>query len=82
MTEPIGTYTFLPWVRQGLANHIGPATATRPAIEVTLDIEGTGKGGTAVAPVDGEARPSSCTVQATSSGSTPHRSAGSSRRTG
>lgn len=52
MTEPIGTYTFLPWVRLGLANHIGPATATRPAIEVKLNIEGTGKGGAAVAPVE------------------------------
>jgi len=52
MTEPIGTYTFLPWVRLGLANHIGPATATRPAIEVKLAVEGTGKGGAAVAPVE------------------------------
>jgi hypothetical protein len=51
MTGPIGTYTFLPWVRLGLANHIGPATATRPAIEVKLDIEGTNKAGAATPPV-------------------------------
>ena len=52
MTEPIGTYTFLPWVRLGLANHIGPGTATRPAVEVKVTIEGTGKGGAAVPPVE------------------------------
>jgi len=45
MSDPIGTYTFLPWVRHGLANRIGAVTAMRPSVQVTLDIEGTGKGG-------------------------------------
>ncbi|MDT5189746.1 MAG: hypothetical protein QOI28_1997 [Mycobacterium sp.] len=52
MTEPIGTYTFLPWVRLGLANHIGPATATRPAIDVKLNVEGNAKAGAPPAPVE------------------------------
>ena len=45
MSDPIGTYTFLPWVRQGLANQIGGVTAMRPSVQVTLEIEGTNKGG-------------------------------------
>ena len=31
MTAPLGTYTFLPWLRQGLANRIGTAGAGAPA---------------------------------------------------
>ena len=27
MTAPLGTYTFLPWLRQGLANRIGATGA-------------------------------------------------------
>ena len=45
MSDPIGTYTFLPWVRVGLANRIGATTTMRPSIDVTLEIEGTKKGG-------------------------------------
>jgi hypothetical protein len=45
MSDPIGTYTFLPWVRQGLANEIGAVTAMRPSVQVKLEIEGTKKGG-------------------------------------
>ena len=41
MSNSIGTYTFLPWVRRGLANRIGVVAAMRPSIQVTLDIEGT-----------------------------------------
>lgn len=44
MSDPVGTYTFLPWVRQGLANRIGAVTTMRPSIDVTLEIEGTKKG--------------------------------------
>jgi hypothetical protein len=44
MSEPIGTYTFVPWVRHGLANRIGIVTAMRPTVDVTLEIEGTKKG--------------------------------------
>lgn len=46
MSDPIGTYTFLPWLRQGVANRINaPATAQRAAIHVSVDIEGAKKGG-------------------------------------
>jgi hypothetical protein len=31
MTEPIGTYTFLPWIRQGIANQIGAVASARRA---------------------------------------------------
>jgi hypothetical protein len=50
MSDPIGTYTFLPWVRHGLSNHIGAMTAMRPTVDVTLEIDATKKGG-APAPV-------------------------------
>ena len=46
MSDPIGTYTFLPWIRQGVANRISaPATAQRATIDVSIDIEGAKKGG-------------------------------------
>jgi len=46
MSEPIGTYTFLPWIRQGIANRIGAAPAKlRPTVDVRVDLEGTKKGG-------------------------------------
>ena len=46
MNDPIGTYTFLPWIRQGIANRIsGPAVTSRATIDVSIDIEGTAKGG-------------------------------------
>jgi len=45
----LGTYAFLPWLRQGLANAITapPATGTRASIHVEVDVTGT--------PVDGSA---------------------------
>ena len=55
MSKPIGTYTFLPWIRHGIANQIGAApTALRPAIDVRVDLEGAPKGGGAasVQPVE------------------------------
>ena len=45
MSDPIGTYSFVPWVRQGLANRISGGTTLRPSIDVTLEIAGTGVGG-------------------------------------
>ena len=46
MSTPIGTYTFLPWLRQGVANSIsGTGTVLRPTIDVSLQIEGSPKGG-------------------------------------
>jgi len=46
MSDPIGTYTFLPWVRRGVANRIGAAgTAMRSTIDVSLELEGQLKGG-------------------------------------
>lgn len=54
MSDPIGTYTFLPWIRQGVANRISsPAVALRATVDVTIDIEGTKTGGgTATATVN------------------------------
>ncbi|MEI9927561.1 MAG: hypothetical protein WDN44_07455 [Sphingomonas sp.] len=47
MSDPIGTYTFLPWIRQGIANRIGGTVAGsgRATIDVTLAIDGAKKGG-------------------------------------
>ncbi len=46
MSDPVGTYTFLPWLRKGIANRIGAQAVTaRATVEVNLDIEGTNKGG-------------------------------------
>ena len=43
MPSPIATYSFLPWVRQGLANQIqaGPANV-RATVKVKLELTGTG----------------------------------------
>lgn len=43
MSDKIGTYTFLPWLRQGIANKIDPsiATASRATIQVKLKVKGT-----------------------------------------
>lgn len=45
MSDPIGTYTFLPWLRHGIANQTGGATKLRRTIEVQIDIEAAKKGG-------------------------------------
>ncbi len=46
MSDPIGTYTFLPWVRRGVANRISASAVTlRATVDVTIEIEGTKKGG-------------------------------------
>jgi hypothetical protein len=46
MSEPIGTYTFVPWIRQGVANNISGVTTTgRATVDVALQLEGTLKGG-------------------------------------
>ncbi|WP_433042985.1 hypothetical protein [Dactylosporangium sp. CS-033363] len=47
-----GVYTFLPWVRSGVANLVEAAAGSaRPALAVHLELEGTGKDGTAPAPL-------------------------------
>ena len=52
MSTPIGTYTFLPWLRQGVANRItGTPAGLRPSVGVSLQIEPTAKGGGAMTPV-------------------------------
>ena len=52
MSTPIGTYTFLPWLRQGVANRIsGTTTTLRPTVAVRLQIEPTAKGGAGMPPV-------------------------------
>ncbi len=48
MTDPIGTYTFLPWLRRGIANRIGAGGSigtTRAGIDVEVTIEGVGRDG-------------------------------------
>ncbi|MDF0645214.1 MAG: hypothetical protein P0111_14380 [Nitrospira sp.] len=53
MPSPVATYTFLPWLRQGIANQIqGGATAVRAKIKVQLDIAGTGIGDDEHTPVE------------------------------
>ncbi|MDP1786528.1 hypothetical protein [Nitrosomonas sp.] len=53
----IGTYTFLPWLRQGIANNIQTAdmdasVKTRASVAVSLNIKGSGgEGGDITAPV-------------------------------
>ncbi len=43
MAAPIATYSFLPWLRQGLANQIqGDPTNVRATVKIKLDILGTG----------------------------------------
>ena len=45
MSRPLGTYSFLPWLRQGLANQItaadfDPTVKVRATVKVTLDVQG------------------------------------------
>jgi hypothetical protein len=47
MSQPQGTYTFLPWLRQGLANRIkaadfDPGVLVRAAVAVQLELRGDG----------------------------------------
>lgn len=42
MSDPISTYTFLPWLRQGLANSITTASKTRGQFKVSIAINGSG----------------------------------------
>jgi hypothetical protein len=51
MTPPLGTYSFLPWLRSGLANQIASAdldqgVKVRAEVAVQLQISGQGEGGT------------------------------------
>ncbi|MDH3710501.1 MAG: hypothetical protein OER04_11465 [Cyclobacteriaceae bacterium] len=41
----LATYTFIPWVRQGLANQITGSSGSRATIPIDLTIEGTNLGG-------------------------------------
>ena len=47
MTSPIGTYSFLPWLRRGIANSItsSPAGAARATVAVDLTLTGDKVGG-------------------------------------
>lgn len=51
MSSEIGTYSFLPWLRQGLANQLQAAStsaggASRATIQVALELQGDGLDGT------------------------------------
>lgn len=55
MSEEIGTYSFLPYLRTGLANHVAAPTdpnARRGQISVTLNVAGTGLTNPAPQPVE------------------------------
>lgn len=50
MSKPLATYSFLPWLRQGLANQIttadhDPAVKVRPTVTVQLEAQGDRIGG-------------------------------------
>ncbi|MEU6381487.1 hypothetical protein [Streptomyces sp. NPDC046909] len=45
MTEPLGTYTFLPWIRNGIANRITAVSGRRATVPVSLTVNGTKIGG-------------------------------------
>lgn len=56
MTKPIGTYSFLPWLRQGLANQIQSpdfdnSVKVRAEVTVALEAKGENVGGTGVTTV-------------------------------
>ena len=82
----IGTYTFLPWLRSGIANRIetgdlDTSVTTRASVDVELTLKGTGgEGGEVSEPVDAPGR--ARTARATSSASRPPPSSATSRRTG
>jgi hypothetical protein len=50
MSTPIGSYTFLPWLRQGLANQISGVSGVRATFDVTLQLEVTNQGGAVAVP--------------------------------
>jgi hypothetical protein len=50
---PIATYSFLPWLRQGIANQIQPgASSVRATVKVKLDVVGTGIGDEKKGPIE------------------------------
>jgi hypothetical protein len=56
MSEPVvATYSFLPWLRQGIANNITATDGARATITVNLKLDGD--------PVDGGAKPAPLTVE-------------------
>ena len=78
MADDLGTYSFLPWLRLGLANQITEADGdttvlTRATIPVELSITGRAVG-EGTDPESHVPRTSRSTVRATSSASTPGRS--------
>ena len=47
MSDEIGTYSFLPWLRQGIANKISngdmdPSVVVRASVDITLEVTGSG----------------------------------------
>jgi hypothetical protein len=53
MPSPVATYSFLPWLRQGIANQIQPGpTNVRATVKVKLEITGKGIEGDDVATVE------------------------------
>lgn len=44
MSAPIASYTFLPWLRQGLANKISGVSGARATFDVELELKATNQG--------------------------------------
>ncbi len=82
----VATYSFLPWLRQGVANTItsadgDPAVKTRASVHVELQLSGDPVGGGGALDADARRRTSRSTGPATSSASTRARSSAPSRDT-
>lgn len=45
MSNPVGTYTFLPWVRNGLVNQLVAGTGARAQVSVVVSLDGDTKTG-------------------------------------
>jgi hypothetical protein len=45
MSDPIATYSFLPWLRQGIANNVAAIDGVRATIPVQLELTGEGVNG-------------------------------------
>ncbi len=55
MSTPLASYSFLPWLRQGIANNItatdgDPAIKLRASVSVSINVAGTQTDGSAIAP--------------------------------
>ncbi len=77
--SPLGTYSFLPWLRQGMANQIASPdfdNTVRVRAHIDVRVEGRGDkvdGGTDAVSVDHPVRTSNSTMRTSSGGTLPPR---------